>query len=227
MSSGSLCYGRQKVIRKRSEVCKYGRHFLCTFYLDGKQIICKCWQPVYSGQAFQYCMEPLHRCLPSPWRRQRALLVSMGTLFNVSLSAYQNCTKRGRKTGWAEGAREREREEKSNNAISTGSLNDATLATIWHSDKRGPDIFSSKTGLFFAYIPFCRQEDRTPPQSFSCELPEPFCDSPIIPIVPVCTLAQKRSALCSGSFSELAFSLEVERDHSWNLRKLSYPPVIS
>lgn len=67
--------------------------------------------------------------------------------------------------GWAKGARERE--EKSNNAISAGSLNDATLTTIWHFDKRGPDIVSSKSGLFFFYyILFCRQEDKTPPPSF-------------------------------------------------------------
>lgn len=162
-------------------------------YLDRKQVICKCWLPVYSGPAFQYCMELLHRCLPCPWRRQRALLVSMGTLFNVSLSAYQNCTKRGReggrKTGRAEGAREREREEKSNNAISTGSLNDATLATIWHPDKRGPDRVS---GLFFDYIPYCKQEDKTPPQSFLVNF-YPFCDSIIVPIVLACTLGQKPS----------------------------------
>lgn len=77
-------------------------------YLDRKQVICKCWLPVYSGPAFQYCMEPLHRCLPCPWRRQRALLVSMGTLFNVSLSAYQYCTKRGRER---EGERQAEQKE--------------------------------------------------------------------------------------------------------------------
>lgn len=113
--------------------------------------------------------------------------------------------------GWAEGARERE--EKSNNAVSTGSLNDATLTSIWHFDKRGPDIVSSKTGLFFYYILFCRQKDKTPPSKFSCEFPEPFCDSPIIPIVFACIRGQKRSAVFFCKDSRVIFSKAYKQNH--------------
>jgi len=51
----------------------------------------------------------------------------MGTLFNVSLSAYRNCTKRGRKK---DRLSRRSQGEESNNATSMGSLGDATLAAI-------------------------------------------------------------------------------------------------
>lgn len=166
-------------------------------YLDRKQVICKCCLFIL-GQLFSIawslcigvCLVPgdVNGPFLSPWE----------PLFNVSLSAYQNCTKSGResegesvivrKAGWAEGAGAREREEKSNNAISTGSLNDATLATIWHSDKRGPDIVSSKTGLFFDYIPYCRHEDKKPPQSFLVNFQSQFVT---VLFFSLCSIAQK------------------------------------
>lgn len=131
---------------------------------------------LHGGSHIGVCLVPgdVNRPFSSPWE----------PLFNVSLSAYQNCTKPGwgkeSKKGWGEGAKERE--EKSNNAISTGSLNDATLTTIWHFDKRGPDIVSSKSGLFFYYILFCRREDKTPPPSFLVNFQSHFVTVLLFPL---------------------------------------------
>lgn len=91
-----------------------------------------------------------------------------------------------------EKGRERETEEKSNNSISTGSLNDATTATVWHFDKRGPDIVSCKTGLFLVICSLIVGKGIK--KRISSEYPEPFCDNPFIPFVLARTFGQKRSA---------------------------------
>lgn len=47
---------RPKVMKK----CVNTAGIVVSLYLDIKQVICKYWLPVYSGPAFQYCMELLH-----------------------------------------------------------------------------------------------------------------------------------------------------------------------
>lgn len=154
-------------------------------YLDRKQVVCKCWLPVYSGPAFQYCMEPLHRCLPCPWRRQRALLVSMGTLFNVSLSAYQNCTKRGREGERQAEQKEPERGSSRRNQTMPSPQGPSVMQLSPPFDtltKEGQTQSPAKTGLFFDYIPFYRQEDKTPPQSFLMSFQSHFVTVLLFPL---------------------------------------------
>lgn len=134
-------------------------------------------------------------------------------LFNVSLSAYQNCTK----PGWGrEKVRKAEQKDpgrgRRNQTMPSPQGPSMMQLTLPFDTltKEGQTWSPAKLSLFkkkyiyIYYILFCRQEDKMPPPSFLVNFPEPFCDSPIIPIVCACIFAQKQSAIYSIKIRELS-----------------------